>query len=135
MVRNQKRKKKPTADTFTNLSCSFCGKTRREVRALVVGPLVYICDECVELCNDIVAGETGREIDWARTRASHDSAALRERPLRRRNLAWYSRNLVAGLKSVGGCPSETLDAARRVADALERWAQEPRPPKAGQPDG
>ena len=40
-----------------NLICSFCGKTQDEVRKLVAGPSVYICDECVELCNDILTEE------------------------------------------------------------------------------
>ena len=37
--------------------CSFCGKQKTDVEKLVSGPLVYICNECVELCEDIVAGE------------------------------------------------------------------------------
>lgn len=40
-----------------NLICSFCGKTQDEVKKLVAGPGVYICDECVELCNDILTEE------------------------------------------------------------------------------
>ncbi|MBI3078809.1 MAG: ATP-dependent Clp protease ATP-binding subunit ClpX [Deltaproteobacteria bacterium] len=40
-----------------NLVCSFCGKSQDEVRKLIAGPTVYICDECVELCNDIIAEE------------------------------------------------------------------------------
>jgi hypothetical protein len=38
-------------------SCSFCGKTQREVRKLIAGPEVYICDECIRLCNDIIFDE------------------------------------------------------------------------------
>jgi len=41
----------------SNLSCSFCGKSQREVKKLIAGPTVYICDECIELCNDIIAEE------------------------------------------------------------------------------
>jgi ATP-dependent Clp protease ATP-binding subunit ClpX len=41
-----------------NLCCSFCGKSQREVKKLIAGPTVYICDECIELCNDIIAEET-----------------------------------------------------------------------------
>jgi ATP-dependent Clp protease ATP-binding subunit ClpX len=40
-----------------NLSCSFCGKNQREVKKLIAGPTVYICDECIRLCNDIIAEE------------------------------------------------------------------------------
>ncbi|HEY8119842.1 MAG TPA: ATP-dependent Clp protease ATP-binding subunit ClpX [Myxococcota bacterium] len=48
-------------DDNANLSCSFCGKSQREVRKLIAGPTVYICDECIELCNDIIAEEYGQE--------------------------------------------------------------------------
>jgi ATP-dependent Clp protease ATP-binding subunit ClpX len=45
----------------SNLSCSFCGKSQKEVRKLIAGPTVYICDECIELCNDIIAEEYGQD--------------------------------------------------------------------------
>jgi ATP-dependent Clp protease ATP-binding subunit ClpX len=48
-------------DDDANLSCSFCGKSQREVKKLIAGPTVYICDECIELCNDIIAEEYGHE--------------------------------------------------------------------------
>ena len=44
-----------------NLYCSFCGKSQDEVKKLIAGPGVYICDECVELCNDILREEFGEE--------------------------------------------------------------------------
>jgi ATP-dependent Clp protease ATP-binding subunit ClpX len=43
--------------TGGNLQCSFCGKSQREVKKLIAGPTVYICDECIHLCNDIIAEE------------------------------------------------------------------------------
>jgi hypothetical protein len=43
-----------------DLSCSFCGKHQRAVRKLIAGPSVYICDECIGLCNDIIAEEIER---------------------------------------------------------------------------
>ena len=43
------------------LSCSFCGKSQKEVKKLIAGPTVYICDECIGLCNDIIAEEIDRE--------------------------------------------------------------------------
>ena len=48
-------------DDNANLSCSFCGKSQKEVRKLIAGPTVYICDECIELCNDIIAEEYGQD--------------------------------------------------------------------------
>ena len=53
-----------------NLTCSFCGKSQREVKKLIAGPTVYICDECVSLCNDIIDEELQRES------ALHELAAL-----------------------------------------------------------
>ncbi len=41
----------------TNVACSFCGKSQKEVKKLIAGPTVYICDECIDLCNDIIAEE------------------------------------------------------------------------------
>ncbi|MCB1327922.1 MAG: ATP-dependent Clp protease ATP-binding subunit ClpX, partial [Leptospiraceae bacterium] len=43
------------------LHCSFCGKEQDSVRRLVAGPGVYICDECIELCNEIIAEEGEQE--------------------------------------------------------------------------
>ncbi len=40
------------------LYCSFCGKSQHEVKKLIAGPSVFVCDECVELCNDIIREET-----------------------------------------------------------------------------
>ena len=45
----------------SNLSCSFCGKSQKEVKKLIAGPTVYICDECIALCNDIIAEEVDRD--------------------------------------------------------------------------
>jgi len=46
---------------FGMLTCSFCGKSQKEVKKLIAGPTVYICDECIGLCNDIIAEESERE--------------------------------------------------------------------------
>ncbi|HXC61948.1 MAG TPA: ClpX C4-type zinc finger protein, partial [Nitrospiria bacterium] len=43
------------------LRCSFCGKSREEVQKLIAGPTVYICNECIELCNDIIAEDWEEE--------------------------------------------------------------------------
>ena len=44
-------------DSKNTLYCSFCGKSQHEVRKLIAGPTVFICDECVELCMDIIREE------------------------------------------------------------------------------
>jgi ATP-dependent Clp protease ATP-binding subunit ClpX len=48
-------------DRMGELRCSFCGKSQDEVKKLIAGPAVYICDECVELCNEIIAEENEKE--------------------------------------------------------------------------
>src|SRR6059058_4151781 len=48
-------------DNHGNLSCSFCGKNQKEVKKLIAGPTVYICDECIGLCNDIIAEEVEKD--------------------------------------------------------------------------
>lgn len=50
-------KHKSDGENTKMLYCSFCGKSQHEVRKLIAGPSVYICDECVELCNDIIREE------------------------------------------------------------------------------
>ena len=45
-----------TGETKKPLHCTFCGKSQHEVRKLIAGPTVFICDECVELCMDIIGG-------------------------------------------------------------------------------
>ena len=49
----QRRRKRGKAD----LTCSFCGKSQKQVKKLIAGPGAYICDECIDLCNEIVADE------------------------------------------------------------------------------
>lgn len=57
--------KRKDGDHSKLLYCSFCGKSQHEVRKLIAGPSVYICDECVDLCNDIIREEI-RDIGGAR---------------------------------------------------------------------
>ena len=45
------------------LKCSFCGKSQKQVRKLIAGPGVYICDECIDLCNEIVEEELAESSD------------------------------------------------------------------------
>ena len=48
-------------DSNDDLLCSFCGKSQDEVKKLIAGPSVYICDECIQLCNEIIAEEYSQE--------------------------------------------------------------------------
>jgi hypothetical protein len=80
------------------LYCSFCGKSQHDVRALIAGPAVFVCDECVGACDDILAyrevwelaktdEESGRAtysaaFDWFRARSTEELAAFVERSKR-----------------------------------------------------
>jgi ATP-dependent Clp protease ATP-binding subunit ClpX len=62
---------------MTDASCSFCGKARREVRKLIAGPEVYICNECIDLCNDVILGKdqargSARRLRTLTTKEGHE---------------------------------------------------------------
>ena len=72
---------RPT-DSNEQLLCSFCGKSQRQVKKLIAGPGVYICDECIDLCNEIIdvrrrldeiiAKHTGKDLDTVRHDTERD---------------------------------------------------------------
>ena len=51
------------------LYCSFCGKSQHEVKKLIAGPSVFVCDECIELCNEIIRDELPSGADSPETRS------------------------------------------------------------------
>ena len=53
-------------DSKNTLYCSFCGKSQHEVRKLIAGPTVFVCDECVELCMDIIGEENKSSLTKSR---------------------------------------------------------------------
>lgn len=55
-------------DSGDDLLCSFCGKSQDEVKKLIAGPSVYICDECIQLCNEIIAEEYTQDADGRSTK-------------------------------------------------------------------
>ena len=48
--------------SYGALHCNFCGKSQKEVKKLIAGPGVYICDECIELCNDIIYEDSVKQV-------------------------------------------------------------------------
>ena len=98
--------------------CSFCGKPQDAVAKLIAGPGVYICDECVELCNDVLDEELPVEPDEAGARA----ASLRDQALSKRGEA---QRRVAEAKRVPEA-QRLLDEAMLLvthAERLERKAR------------
>ena len=73
--------------------CSFCGKAQHQVVKLIAGPGVYICDECIDLCNDIIVEEVGRRPKTVLDTAIESAAKeAREAVERLRVLAQQARN-------------------------------------------
>ena len=67
-----------TTSTEFAASCSFCGKTNQQVRKLIAGPGVYICEECIALCNEIIDDElNGAELDGSRAPSLDDGPVER----------------------------------------------------------
>ncbi|MFM2112032.1 MAG: hypothetical protein RLZZ271_692, partial [Pseudomonadota bacterium] len=56
---------KKGSSTEKTLYCSFCSKSQHEVKKLIAGPSVFICDECIDLCNDIIRDEVPAEAEQA----------------------------------------------------------------------
>ena len=75
----------------SHLKCSFCGKSQEQVRKLIAGPGVYICDECVELCNEILNEEL---LDTANNPANSSPHKPEQTPKRRTNSANLSLNQI-----------------------------------------
>ena len=69
-------------ETSDLLKCSFCGKSQKQVKKLIAGPGVYICDECIDLCNEIIrmrgwledtiATHSGRDVELVRKDIERD---------------------------------------------------------------
>ena len=84
--RSKRRDVARASDGNEQLLCSFCGKSQRQVKKLIAGPGVYICDECIDLCNEIIDEELTAP-DLARPRQSPAPERHLRRPQRLRRLA------------------------------------------------
>ena len=116
------------------LYCSFCGKSQHEVRKLIAGPSVFICDECIELCNDIIREEsTGDKGTKAATVLL--GATLLGEPIRQ-HLPWVAAgiagmgllSLVFGYGDRKQCHKELAEqfiALRAVVELLDPEAATP----------
>lgn len=56
-VQSKKPASKQKAKRETVLRCSFCGKSQQEVKKLIAGPIALICDECITICNEVIAND------------------------------------------------------------------------------
>ena len=94
------------------LSCSFCGKSQTSVEKLIAGPGVYICNECVGLCDDILAGESKAPLrDWD---AASEDELLAELTRMRESYGFIDRALGAHVQRLR---SRDVSWAR-IGDAL-----------------
>lgn len=97
-----------TAESEVAITCSFCGKSRNEVRTVITGPNVAICDECVDLCNDIIERQCAREeSQLAREYARPRACAVC-------NDSCFPRNWSSSLRTRSSVP-DVLRPLRRLA--------------------
>ena len=106
-----------------NLSCSFCGKNQREVKKLIAGPTVYICDGCIGLCNDIIAEEAGEapktvRLEIGRLLGDEASAADELR-------AYGDRSAAEVPDAVKRAISSLVAASEALRTSEQRWSLPP----------
>jgi len=115
-------------EDIARLCCSFCGKNQSEVKKLIAGPTVYICDECIGLCNDIIADEVAKEPpagqdDWRPLvlfyvdRLDRESSALVD--------CFRRAPLTALPESVRREVPSTAAALQRLRTAVQAWGSPP----------
>jgi hypothetical protein len=117
------------SDSKNTLYCSFCGKSQHEVRKLIAGPTVFVCDECVELCMDIISAENTSSLVKSRdgipppkeiTPLHDDYLAASSRPMarnHRRTPSWtVSSTTPTGRRS-------GVDARYRLRSRTNAWRQ------------
>jgi ClpX C4-type zinc finger len=75
--RSSDRPDESVPERESQVACSFCGKGRDKVRKLIAGPHVYICDECVELCEDILQEEYESELSTVHEQSSSQPGMLK----------------------------------------------------------
>ena len=123
------------------LKCSFCGKSQKQVKKLIAGPGVYICDECIDLCNEIIEEELVRVLatcSWTScpsrarsTSSSTSTSSARTAPRRRSSVAVYNhyKRVQAGgerapaRRAASSSPSPTSCCSARPAAARRYLAQ------------
>lgn len=109
------------------VKCSFCGKPQKAVKKLVAGPGVYICDECIGLCNEILLGE-GFLTSITSLPASADALTVS-----RAELLVLARTLDQALGVLEPTNARLADEVSRLATRLHRQLQAPVQPSP--PDG
>ena len=94
------------------LYCSFCGKSQHEVKKLIAGPSVFICDECIELCNDIIRDEAPAEA--AAGKASRSDLPIPSEIKSTLDQYVIGQDVAKRILSVADAPGEAAAKAQRT---------------------
>jgi hypothetical protein len=95
-------------------SCSFCGKARREVGKLIAGPDVHICNECIDLCNDVILGED-RAWERATREDAYDEGGTRMTGWEHEAIA---ARLAAALRTAAARQRDAAAQLEKIAEAV-----------------
>jgi hypothetical protein len=95
-------------------SCSFCAKARHEVRKLIAGPEVHICNECIDLCNDVILGED-RAWERATLEDAYDEGGTRMTGWEHEDIA---ARLAAALRTAAARQRDAAAQLEKIAEAV-----------------
>jgi hypothetical protein len=121
----KRRRRVATTAVQEGLNCSFCGKSHHQVLKMIAGPGVYVCNECVDLCNQIIAEELDLKDVQAAT-ASAGATCEEPRTLRRRDHLSDDQLLADMVRAHAGHEGVDRAVAERVAELRARgvsWAR------------
>ena len=102
-------------DSSQSLKCSFCGKSQKQVIKLIAGPGVYICDECIELCVEIIEEEKVEKLKVS-PRTRNGSPGLQEAMVASGGLGQVSGELLGGSGGGGGRGSKNDQQIKNVTN-------------------
>lgn len=114
-------------EVIVNLNCSFCDKKQLEVKKLIAGPKVYICDECIGLCNDIIAEEIARQAsEQAETPRLRIGRLLGKEASATDDLRAYADRSVAEVPdAVKRAIWSLVAASQALRTSVQRWSLPP----------
>ena len=107
------------------LKCSFCGKSQKQVKKLIAGPGVYICDECIELCNEIIEEELTESVETGLAELPKPRTIFDFLSQRNKNTASVAKDrlriLIQQERSLRGAPDYLPLLQRELLEVIRKY--------------